>query len=364
MIEQIIFLARPAILKMKPYVSARSLATEARVFLDANESPYKPFEEDMLKLNRYPEPQPKSLRQILSLLYSVKADELLLGRGTSEAIDLFIRAFCESGKDCVMICPPTFGLYKIYAEIQGAGIVSVPLKRKEGSKLNFTLDVDGILSAWNPNVKIVFICSPNNPTGTQFENADILRILDELQGKAIVMLDEAYVEFSTRKGFTELVSKYSNLVVLRTLSKAWAMAGIRCGVAIAQAPLIQLVRKLQAPYPITSPAVEVVNRIIGTQNGAEFQSRMNAFIEAKKKFEATLKELSFVNEIAPSEANFVLAEFKDATQIMEACRSSGVLLRSMSHDPALENCIRISIGSPSEMQELSMILKNLESVKS
>ncbi len=223
-------LARPELLVLKPYSSARMEAGKAAVMLNANESPYAPFAGDALALNRYPDPQPAALLDQLGRAYGLDAGQIFVGRGSDEAIDLLVRAFCRAGRDAVLISPPTFGMYAVAAGVQDAAVVAVPLQ----SERDFALDVDGVLNAARVYpVKLVFVCTPNNPTGGSVPIGQITGLATALAGRALVVVDEAYAEFADTPSVTSLLDQHPNLVVLRTLSKAYGLAGARLGVLIA-----------------------------------------------------------------------------------------------------------------------------------
>ena len=243
-------LARPEIRAMQPYSSARMEASGGDVFLNANESAWAPVGDDGLGCNRYPEPQPAALVDALAALYGVRREQLLVGRGSDEAIDLLVRAFCRAGRDAILIQPPTFGMYAVCARVQDAGVVEVPLAA------DFTLDVDAVLAALTPAVKLVFICTPNNPTGQPVPRAAVERLAQALSGRALLVVDEAYVEFCDAGSVADLIDRYDNLAVLRTLSKAWALAGVRIGSLLANAEVIALLRRIMAPYPLPLPSVD------------------------------------------------------------------------------------------------------------
>ncbi|HXD38115.1 MAG TPA: aminotransferase class I/II-fold pyridoxal phosphate-dependent enzyme, partial [Rhodanobacter sp.] len=241
-------LARPDIRAMQPYSSARMEASGGKVFLNANESPWKSLGDD-LGCNRYPDPQPAALIDTLAALYGVQRDQLLVGRGSDEAIDLLVRAFCRAGEDAILIQPPTFGMYAVCAHIQNAAVIEVALAA------DFALDVDAVLAAVTPAVKLVFICSPNNPTGQTVPRAAVERLVQALAGRAVLVVDEAYVEFAEADSVADLIGQYDNLAILRTLSKAWALAGARVGTLLAHADVIALLRRIMPPYPLPLPCV-------------------------------------------------------------------------------------------------------------
>ena len=278
MIDSTLALARPEVRDLVPYSSARSLATEGEIFLDANESPWEPFDGDeALFLNRYPEPQPEALLTKLAILYGVPKPSIFMGRGADDAIDTLVRTFCAAGKDSILICPPTYGVYEVAARIQGAGICRVPVSMENG----FEVDADAVLSAWKPGIKMVFLCSPNNPTANLIPVSTIERICQGLEGRAVVVLDEAYVEFASGESLCGRIAEFPNLVVLRTLSKAWALAGARCGVAIAHPAVIGLLQKVRAPYPLSAPSIRVALRGLSAEGVAAAGDRVSRILKSR-----------------------------------------------------------------------------------
>ena len=243
--DPVLSLLRPEILALSPYSSARKESSGGRIWLDANENPLTPSTGKPL-LNRYPEPQPADLIARLAAYYAVAENNILVTRGSDEGIDLLLRAFCRAGQDAILITPPTYGMYAVSAAIQNARVVAVPLLADK----NFALNPEAVLAAITPSVKLVFLCSPNNPTGALLARRDVLQLVQELLSKAIVVVDEAYLEFAGTPSLTQELAGNPNLVVLRTLSKAFGLAGIRCGVTIASPTLISVLQKIIAPYPL------------------------------------------------------------------------------------------------------------------
>jgi histidinol dehydrogenase len=408
-------LARPSILAMKPYQSARSIHSKGslssgsetqvkpRVFLDANESSDSEvtplFGQD--RLNRYPDPQPQNLAKDLAQIYQVHESQLFLARGVDEAIDSLIRVFCEPGLDQILICPPTYGMYEVSAQIQGIGVRRVPLlpvisktgpqdfPSCEGSKFQYDFKLDshsiieaiggyidssedpsGALHPHQKAVKLIFLCSPNNPTGTLLDIQSIQQICVQSSGRAIVVLDEAYVEFKSPgvEDSSEQNSDYAsfwlkrfpNVVVLRTLSKAWALAGARCGTAIAHPRVIELLRRVQAPYPLSAPSVSAVIEGIQASKQREMKERVKKIQQQRAEITKSLASLKVVQTIYPSEGNFILVKFTHAQAVFKAFLQAGMVVRDRSGEPGLEGCIRITIGSRAENQALLEVLRNFE----
>ncbi|MBX7231241.1 MAG: histidinol-phosphate transaminase [Bdellovibrionales bacterium] len=342
-------LLRTSVQKLKAYDSARSLAMDGEIFLDANEAP------DSLnwKFNRYPEPQPLQLRQVLSEFYGINPHQLIVGRGSDEAIDLIVRAFCEPNVDEVIITPPTYGMYKVAADIQNCFLRSIPLKFNGDTWLLPWEEI--ILSSQQFKSKIIFICSPNNPTGTPFSPEIITQICQALP-QSMIVVDEAYAEFSPENSMVPYIDMFSNLIVLRTLSKAWALAGLRCGVAIAQEELILDLKKVLAPYPLPQPVIHLA--LENLNNKKIMYDRVKQIKNEKEKLEHHLNQISFVKKVYSSKTNFVLVKFENALSIFNFCLNKGIILRDRSREPGLENCLRITVGNSVENQKLLQCLKD------
>lgn len=347
--KKIIDLARPEIRAMTPYSSARREQQAANVWLNANENPWD--NEDLL--NRYPEPQPQELVKLLSNLYQVNPGQLLVTRGSDEAIDLLVRVFCAAGKDSILITPPTYGVYEIAATIQNAGIVRTPLL----SENDFALDISALIKAWNPAVKLIFLCSPNNPTGNLLGKNNILQICKELKDKALIIVDEAYIEFAAIESLAKEIDNFSNLVVLRTLSKAHGLAGVRCGVALANPTVIQLLQQVIAPYPIPRPVANIICEFLQKKSN-ETQKQVQQIIAQREWLSGEISRLTFVQKVWASQANFIIFRVEDAQKIMQLCYANGISIRDRSQETGLMNCVRISVGTPTENQLFLKVLKN------
>lgn len=340
-------LARQDIVMMNAYRSARSEALQGSVYLDANENAFSDT-----RYNRYPEQQPNELSKLLTKEYNVDRKQILITRGSDEGIDLLLRLFCRAGMDKIIICPPTYGMYKVAATIQGAETIEVPLKKSEG----FSLDVNELRRVWEASVKLIFLCSPNNPTGNLISTSDILSLCRSLNDQSVIVVDEAYIEFSDGESLTHYVSDYPNLVILRTLSKAYGLAGVRCGAIIANSDIINLLTKIIAPYPIPAPVAEIVCKQL---NSNMTKNTMNIIKEEKESLADFLETLPSVKRVWRSQTNYLLIEVADADMMMNACLSYGIVLRNRSNEYGLENCIRVTIGSPNENALLREVLKNV-----
>ena len=340
-------LARSDILALKPYEHAAWEPDLTR--LHANELPWRaPGDHSFQGLNRYPEPQPRELVQRLASLYRVPSGAVLVGRGSDEAIDLLIRGFCRPGEDAVLVCPPTFGMYAVAAQIHGARVVSVPLRVKDG----FSLDEEALLERCTSEVKIVFICSPNNPTGNVLAAPAIRRIAKALAGRSLVAVDEAYLEFSGEESLARHLPKLPNLAILRTLSKAHGLAGARCGTLIADPEVIALVKKVISPYAITQLTLEAVMKLVDPSNVATMRERTALIRAERERMAQALGRSKCVRRVWPSQANFILAEFEDAARALSRASAAQLLVRDARGFPGLSNALRITIGTAAQNERL------------
>jgi histidinol-phosphate aminotransferase len=341
-------IARPEILRLEPYRHASWDPALER--LHANENPWR-FVGDNSRagLNRYPEPHPLELEARLAQLYGVRPEQLIAGRGSDEGIDLLVRGFCSAGRDAVLTCPPTFGMYKVAARIQGADVVEVPLDRERG----YALDEAGIeRAAADPRVKLVFFCTPNNPTGNAVDAAVIERTAVRLAERALVVVDEAYAEFSSQPGFVERLAELPNVVVLRTLSKAYALAGARCGATIGDPSVIELLRRMIPPYALPQPTIESVLTALEEPRLLQARARIATLLQERARLAAGLASVPIVRRVWPSDANFLLVDSADAARVMAAGRRAGVLLRDFSTGPYTPGAVRISVGTPDQNDRL------------
>jgi len=340
-------LARPDIVALKPYEHASWEPSLER--LHANELPWRAGgDESIAGLNRYPEPQPHSLVEGLAALYDVAPESVLVGRGSDEAIDLLTRSFCRAGHDAVLVCPPTFGMYSVSARIQGAEVITVPLRAEHG----FALNEDAILERCTANVKLVFLCSPNNPTGNLLNDQAVLRIAAKLAGRAVVVVDEAYIEFSGAQSLARHLPKMPHLAILRTLSKAHGLAGARCGTLVADPEVIALLRKVIPPYAITQLTLEAVLRQLEPANQNESRANVELIRSERQRLSGTLPKLGRVVRVWPSDANFILAQFNDAGIALQLARDTHLLVRDARGYPGLGQALRISVGTPEQNNRL------------
>jgi histidinol-phosphate aminotransferase len=343
----ILKLARPDILSLQPYQHAAWEPALER--MHANEMPWRAGEDaSAAGLNRYPEPQPADLIQHLAKLYEVAPETLLAGRGSDEGIDLLVRAFCRAGQDGILICPPTFGMYKVSARIQGAGVVEVPLLKERG----FALDTEAVLAAWREDIKLVFLCTPNNPTGNQLDRHAVESICRQLSDKALVVVDEAYIEFARAQSLTRKLDSYPNLVVLRTLSKAYALAGARCGALIAHADIVSLLARVITPYALPTQTIESVLSCTDAEHCAEAARRIELILAERARLSEQLARLPLIRRVWPSDSNFLLVDCSDADRVLRAAATVGLIIRDPRSQPGLGSSLRISVGSPEQNERL------------
>jgi histidinol-phosphate aminotransferase len=340
-------LARPDIVALKAYEHAAWEPSLER--LHANELPWRPRgDESIAGLNRYPEPQPRALVEGLATLYGAAPQSVLVGRGSDEAIDLLTRSFCRAGRDAVLVCPPTFGMYAVSARIQGAEVATVPLRADAG----FAIDERAVLERCTPDVKIVFFCSPNNPTGNLLDEQTVLRIAGKLAGRAVVVVDEAYIEFTDAPSLARHLPKLPHLAILRTLSKAHGLAGARCGTLLADPEVIALLRKVIPPYAIAQLTMEAVLRQLEPGKLAESRAQVAVIRAERQRLMTALPELSRVVRVWPSAANFILAQFADAGAALTLARDTHLLVRDARGYPGLGQALRVTVGTPAQNNRL------------
>ena len=344
--------ARPEILAMGGYVSARSIekSTTGTIFLDANECAFEPFV-GAHNLSRYPEQQPVALQDAICRWLDVSSRHITITRGADEAIDCLVRAFCVPGRDNIVICPPTFAMYAQSATLQNAEVREARLDNK------FDLDVKLIKQTTDKNTKIIFVCSPNNPTANLMTRARILQLCADYADTALIVVDETYVEFADSESVIPCLDAHANLVVLRTLSKSHAAAGLRCGVAVARSDVTGLLQKVLAPYPLAQPVVDAALTILSAPSQAVLAAKRRDIVARREEVAAALAACPDIVELLPSDANYLLVRVKDAADLCNKCRNSGIILRNQSHQPGLENSVRVSIGSHEDMQAFIAVVK-------
>lgn len=343
-------LSRKNIQALTPYQSARRLGGNGDVWLNANEYPISPdFDLSQKAFNRYPEAQPANVVNAYAAYAGVAPENVIVSRGGDESIELLIRSFCEP-EDAVLYCPPTYGMYAVSAETCGVALKTVPLTA------DFQLDLPQIAANLD-GVKVVFVCSPNNPTGTLVNRADLISLLEMTRGKAIVVVDEAYIEFCPQATLVNELKNFPHLAIIRTLSKAFALAGLRCGFTLANTELINVLQKVIAPYPIPVPVSDIAAQALAPQGLNEMRARVATVLENRQWLIDALQKIPSVEKIYPSEANYILVKFKDGEKVFKNLWEKGIILRDQHKALGLANCIRITIGTREELE------KTLEGIK-
>lgn len=340
-------LARAEIRALSPYQHARW--EPGLIRLHANELPWRQIDDPTeAGLNRYPEPHPHGLMVRLAALYGVPPECLLAARGSDEAIDLLTRVFLRAGHDALIITPPTFGMYAVAGRVQGAEIIEVPLRREA----DYHLDVAALVAAVTEQTRLVFLCSPNNPTGTLIENEVIMQLARQLERRAILVVDEAYIEFSGAESLALTAARTPGLVILRTLSKAHGLAGARCGALIAASEIVDLAARVIMPYAIAQPSIEAALAALQPAPLERAQLEIATLISERRRLEQQLALAGNVLRVWPSAANFLLVEFADPALALTRAREAGFLLRDLSHLPGLHRAVRISLGTPEQNDRL------------
>jgi len=339
-------LARPEIAALQKIPTPTQEPDVVR--LNANEAPETHwFASDALPLNRYPEARPHDLCARLAQLYGIPEDSLLVTRGSSEAIDIIIRTFCRANQDSVISMPPTFELYPYFAKIQGAECIAVPLHEE-----TFSVDCDAILNSCKGDTKLIFFCSPNNPTGSSVRATDILRVADDRRGKSIIVVDEAYIEFSAQDSLAEFATTHENLIVLRTLSKAYALAGARCGAAISNPEIIATASGVLPPFSFATPVVHSVLEALAEKRLIQAKQYVEEAVVERKRIYTTLVEFDCVEKVWPTDGNFLLARLKDQQAILDGLNARKMLIRGYGEHQRLKDCVRITVGTPAENDAL------------
>lgn len=344
-------LLRDNIKALKPYSTARDeYQDQADIFLDANENAHGSATEKAY--NRYPDPKQALLKERISQIKGIPPRHIFIGNGSDEAIDLLIRAFCEPKRDNIIVLPPTYGMYEVAAAINAVTVKKVPLAP------DFQLDLDSIAEQVDAQTKIIFICSPNNPTGNAIDPRDVEVILNNFEG--IVVVDEAYINFSRQSSMIRELTEYPNLVVLQTFSKAWGLAGLRVGMAFASLPVVEVLNKIKSPYNISQPsqeeALEALNSLEKVNNW------IKDIVRERNKLANVLAQLDFVVKVFPSDANFLLVQVKDADKMYTYLLENGVIVRDRSKLEECKGCIRITIGTTQENQRLIDLLQQFNTL--
>ncbi|HGS4673264.1 histidinol-phosphate transaminase [Vibrio paracholerae] len=340
-------LARQQIQALTPYLSARRIGGSGDVWLNANESPFNnEYKTDFARLNRYSDCQPKAMIQAYANYAGVQPEQVLTSRGADEGIELLIRAFCEPNQDAILFCPPTYGMYAISAETFGVERKKVPLTA------DWQLDLPSI-EANLDRVKLVFVCSPNNPTGNLVKRADIIKLLEMTQDRAIVVMDEAYIDFCPEASTVDLLAQYPNLAILRTLSKAFALAGLRCGFTLANAELINVLLKVIAPYPVPVPVAEIAVQALSPAGLARAKYQVLDLGANRAYLQVGLSMVPGV-QVFEGWGNYLLVKFPDGDALFKAAWEHGIIMRNSP----IENCVRISVGNREECEKTVAFIRN------
>ena len=340
-------LIRPSIKALKPYASARDEYKGGKdnlIFLDANENPFENG------VNRYPDPQQTELKTILSKIKDIPINQILLGNGSDEVLDLLIRMFCEPNKDNVIILPPTYGMYEVLANVNAVETIKVNLTSE-----SFQPQTEAILSVANENSKILFLCSPNNPSGNSLDSDSIQSLLENFKG--VVVVDEAYIDFSNENSWTHQLEKYDNLVVTQTLSKAYGMAGIRLGLCFASAEIITTMNKIKPPYNINTLTQAKAIQELTKSNAVKEQ--ISSLLQERSTLAKKMEGIELIKKIYPTDANFIMVKVDDANVRYEQLIEHGVVIRNRTNQPLCENCLRLTVGTSEENARLIEILKSL-----
>ena len=339
-------LIRDNIKALKPYSSARDEFKEFSsdiVFLDANENPFENG------VNRYPDPQQLSVKAKLSEIKNIPSEHILLGNGSDEVLDLIFRVFCEPNKDNIITLPPTYGMYSVLANTNAVGIKEVPLNE------DFQPNVDAILKTADANSKLLFLCSPNNPTANSFDAKKVEDLIRNFEG--IVVIDEAYIDFSNQESWLSRLNEFPNLIVTQTLSKAYGMAGIRLGICFASEEIINALNKIKPPYNVNQlTQTKAFERLIKID---DVNKEIETILNERKRLIEKLNSISFVEQIFPSDANFVLVKVDNATGRYNELVKKGIVVRNRTNQPGCENCLRFTIGTEKENTRLIEILKKM-----
>jgi histidinol-phosphate aminotransferase len=345
--SKLLDLARPELKRIRPYTPGAYAPGLLR--LNANESPWRsPGDKTERGLNIYPPPRPEVLRTRLSSLYGVPVEQLLVTRGSSEAIDVLIRGFCRAGQDRIVVMPPTFDMYRLYAGIQNAAVVEIPLRKES----DFAFEADAVLQKIDAAVKLVFVCSPNNPTGNSMPRPEVERLCEELTNRALVVIDEAYFEFASAENFSVFRQRFENAVLLRTLSKFVSLAGVRCGALLADPGIVEYLGNVLPPYTFPTPSIELVSQALTESALDVSRERVSLIKRERRRVAEALGDSPLVERVFPSDANFLLVESNDLQALTDRAFRSGILIRTFSGQRGLERCTRITIGRPEDNDRL------------
>jgi len=348
-------IARPEVRDLKAYVAAKQV--EGMIRLNANESPESPWAHlDRTPLNRYPLVRPISLQARMAELYGVDPDCVLATRGSTEAIDTLIRTFCRAYADNIVVTPPTFDMYKVYADVQAVELNRVPLD----SERDFAFDRDAVLSAADEHSKLIFICAPNNPTGTLASRDDILAVAEERRDRSVVVVDEAYIEFADRPSLVADVGTFDNMVVLRTMSKAFALAGARCGALVGTPEAVVMLSRVLSPYSFSTPVTERVLDAMTDDGFVKAQELVRRTVAERERVAAALAASAAVDRVWPSQANFLFVRFEDIERVRASLAERRILIREFASLPEFVGCARITVGTPDENDRLLAAMAECE----
>lgn len=347
-------LVKKNVQKLTPYQSARRIGGNGDVWLNANEYPVAPnYQLTEQTLNRYPEAQPQQVIDSYAQYAGVNSEQVIVSRGADEAIELLMRAFCEPDTDTVLYCPPTYGMYQVSAETLGIKTKTVP------TKSDWQLDLEGIKQNLD-NVKLIYVCSPNNPTGNLINPEDIKALLNLVKDRALVIIDEAYIEFSPNSTVVSWLNDYPHLVILRTLSKAFALAGLRCGFTLANKPIIDALQKVIAPYPLATPVADIATQALSKEGIETMRLHVTNLNNQKEKFAKQLSALPIVEKVYPSESNYLCVKFQSNKEVFSKLWHEGIILRDQSKSIGQNGFVRISIGTEDECDAVITALKAIK----
>jgi histidinol-phosphate aminotransferase len=339
-------LTRENIKKLEAYSSARNEfkgLIDDVIFLDANENPFENG------INRYPDPMQSKLKKKLAEIHKVSEEQMLLGNGSDEVLDLLFRAFCEPKTDNIITLPPTYGMYKVLADVNDIEVKEVVLDTK------FQPNIDAILNEVNKNTKLLFLCSPNNPTGNSFTEASVLKLLQEFNG--LVVIDEAYIDFSKQKSWLKRIEEFPNLIITQTLSKAYGMAGIRLGICYASKEIISILNRIKPPYNVNELTQQkALSRLSDLK---QIRHQISDLLVERQRLSESLETISYVQTIYPSDANFILIKVDDATKRYNQLLEKNIVIRNRSKQHLCDNCLRLTIGTPLENKKLIEAFKAL-----
>jgi histidinol-phosphate aminotransferase len=342
-------LIRPHLLNLIPYSSARDeYSGEIGIFLDANENAFGSIIGE--KLNRYPDPYQKKLKEKISKIKGCSPESIFLGNGSDEPIDLIIKLFCNPGQDNVIVNPPTYDMYSVASYINNTEVRKVVLNQ------DYQLDIANIFAHSDPNTKIIFLCSPNNPTGNSLNKEDVLHIINKFEG--ITVIDEAYIDFAPHNGFLRYLGNHRNLIILHTMSKAWGLAGLRLGMAFASPEIITMMNKIKYPYNINQVTQQLVLSALDNENRKDLW--VQEILKQKRDLENELNSLEIVKRVFPSDANFLLVKFNNATSVFKYLLENSIIVRNRSRLVLCDNALRITVGTGEENKSLMECLRNYQ----